>query len=581
MTLIYDIETKTFGRPDPTKDEYRVFGYYDVEADEQGVIFGNIEEVKKLIGKHKIIIGFNNKNYDNPILERAGINLNYHTVIDLFKIFKDKAEIMGLKLRRYSLANIAKYLKISEKEEDFDYSILKKDEWTDEDIKKIKKYTIQDIIVTVELWNYVKKFFEPFKEFINESDAKNFKHVSLSSGAYAYKVICKEVGMEEKYGNIYGHEKYQGGYVATPSKELNVGKIYCLDFNSMYPHAYIQGNLFSYNCKCCTEKEKYTGGKLFKLKGQYCTKNQGKIEEVIKRLYKLRQQYKKMNDPREHTIKIVINTMYGISGNPNFVNLYNVNTASDCTHIARTCIKLAREKYKNAGYNVIYSDTDSVYIEDVRDDEKIMLTIKDDIVREIKNSMPFPQDTFDMGIDERIKLLYFPGLKKKNYIYVREDNSIKIKGLPIKKSNASPLSMLIFEKYIKNELIKTGKIKFEAKQIKDWIYKELENDISLAAIEFNVMSIDAYKNTSTIQAQISAKYGPGQHKLIPNIFGVGIGRGKSYCSVQEFKDSGLKLNAIELSKTFSELNPFSDLDMNEMYISKSGNKVINTLARWV
>jgi len=581
MTLIYDIETKTQGRPNPKIDEYKVFGYYDVDADKKGVIFNDIDAVKKLIRKHKILIGFNNKNYDNPILERVGINFNYHIIIDLYQIFKNKAGIMGLNLKSYSLANIAKHLKFSEKEEGFDYDILKKDEWTESEKEKIKKYTIQDIIVTAELWNYVKDFFEPFKDFINEKDAENFKHVTLSSGAYAYKVICKEVGMEEKYGNIYGHEKYKGGYVATPSVELSKGKIYCLDFNSQYPHSYIQGNLFSNNCTCCTENEKYKGGHLFKLKGKYCTKKQGKIEGVIKKLYKLRQQYKKENDPREYTIKIIINTMYGVCGNPNFVNLYNVNTASDCTHISRTCIKLARKTFKNSGYNVIYSDTDSVYIEDVRDDEKIMLQIKDDIINKIKSSLPFPEDTYDMGIDERIKLLYFPGLKKKNYIFVREDDTMKIKGLPIKKSNASPLSMLIFEKYIKNELIKNGKVKFEPKEIKDWIYEELQKDVSLAAREFKVMSTSAYKTDSTIQSQISLRYGPGQHNLIPNIFGVGVGRGKGYCTVKEFKDGDLKINAIELSKTFSELNPFSTLDMNEMYISKSGNKVINTLARWM
>lgn len=579
--MLYDIETKTFGKPDGTKDEYKVLGYHDVEKNETGIIFGDIEKVIELFKKHKIIIGFNNYYYDNEVLHRAGLNFKYHIVIDLYKIIKDKSDIMGIDLTSYSLSSIAKHLKISLKDEKFDYTILNKDTWTKEEEGIIRKYTLQDIKVTLDLWNYVVNFFEPFKDYIEPSAAKKYKHITLSIGAYVYKVICKEANIEERYGNIKEHEFYKGGFVAEPSDELIVGNIYCLDFNSMYPHAYIQANLFSYNCKCCQEHEKFTGNDLFKLQGAYCSRKNGKIENVIKKLYNLRQQFKQQGDAREYTIKIIINTMYGVCGNPGFLNLYNINTAADCTHIARTCIKLARKKFKQAGYRIIYSDTDSVYIEDLHNNEKVLLAVKDSIVNEIKDALPFPRDTFDMGIDDRIKLMFFPGLKKKNYIYVTTNNKIKIKGLPFKKSNASLLAMIVFNKYIKNEIINNNKVKFKATQIKDWMYEELGQDVSLAAINFKVMDKDVYKNASQIQSQISQKYGPGNHKLIPNIFHIGAGKGKGYCTVKEFKDNKLKVSAIDLSKTYSELNIFSEIDLAEMYVVKTKNKIINTLTRWL
>lgn len=579
--LIYDIETKTFGKPDPEKDKYRVFGYHVVNTNESGVIFDDIPAVKRLLKKHKIIIGFNNLAYDNVVLEKENIDFRDNIVIDLYKVVKAKSNIMNLNLKSYSLSNIAKHINLTKKQEKFDYSMLNDDVLSDSNKKLIEKYTLQDIKVTFDLWNYVKTFFEPFKEFIDKRSAMNYKHVTLSTGAYAYKVICQKAGLIEKYGNLKHGEKYKGGYVATPSIELIKGKIYCLDFNSAYPHSYIQGNLFSNNCKCCNDHEKYVGGKLFKLKGKYCAKRQGKIEEVVKKFYMLRQEYKKNKDPREYTIKIIINTMYGICGNPGFVNLYNLNTASDCTHMVRTMVKLAREKFKKAGYNVIYSDTDSVYIEDTHDNENLMLPIKDSIVNEIKCSMPFPQETFDMGIDDRIKLMYFPGLKKKNYIYVTNRNKIKIKGLPFKKSNASPLSMVVFEKHIKNKIINDGVVKFDPDEIKQWVFDELEKDLTLAAIEFKVMDVSVYKNATQLQCQISKSYGAGNHKLIPNTIGVGVGKGKGYCKIEEFKEKEMKLITIDLKKTYSELSVFSDGALITIVKNKRTKKANNTLYQWL
>ena len=86
-----------------------------------------------------------------------------------------------------------------------------------------------------------------------------------SPGTYAYKVICHLSGLEEKWPTTNQKERveFEGGYVSKPINEIIKGKIYCFDFNSAYPHAYMMINLFGYNCTCCKEKEKYNGKKLF------------------------------------------------------------------------------------------------------------------------------------------------------------------------------------------------------------------------------------------------------------------------------------------------------------------------------
>ena len=46
------------------------------------------------------------------------------------------------------------------------------------------------------------------------------------------------------------------------------------------------------------------------------------------------------------------------------------------------------------------------------------------------------------------------------------------------------------------------------------------------------------------------------HFIIPNNANVGIGKGKSYCTVEEFKEHKLRIDNIDLSNVWSELNYF-------------------------
>ena len=84
---IYDCETLVEGLPDPTRDVLKIFGCYSYKTNKYYLIT-NIEQMKKIVAAHKFLVGFNNKGYDNPILERHGVSLKYKTIIDLREIFK-------------------------------------------------------------------------------------------------------------------------------------------------------------------------------------------------------------------------------------------------------------------------------------------------------------------------------------------------------------------------------------------------------------------------------------------------------------------------------------------------------------
>jgi len=165
-------------------------------------------------------------------------------------------------------------------------------------------------------------------------------------------------------------------------------------------------------------------------------------------------------------------------------------------------------------------------------------------------------------------MIYFPKCGKKNYLYLTEDNKIVIKGLPFIKSNASELSQIVFNKYIKQQIIDTQTIKFKEKQIKQWCYNELSSNLDFGAVEFKVFAASTYKNSSQLQCQIANKFGVGVYKLLPNTKNVGVGKGRGYCTKEEFAINNLTIEDIDLTKTFSELSIFTETEINNTELSK-------------
>jgi len=556
--LILDLETDSF---DTEKANIKVFGMYEPAIDKYTI---TTDEVKALamIKEAKFIITFNGKEYDLPILyNQYGLKLPRDKSIDVYQIFKKRQSVITMRpFSNFKLKTIVKELHLDEVGKlDIDYNIFKKDKWTDEEKQQIEKYLKQDLLLTSKCWTYLKTRFDPFKEFMNAKDVSNWKHVNSSMGLYVYKVVCHLCNLPEEYDFDKEHAIYEGAFVQQPTKEFVRGKVLCFDFASLYPMMFVHANLFSYKCSCCSPEEKWTGGGNFQIKGSYCKKKQGKIEELIKKLYLLRKDYKKNHDEREQVIKIIINSLYGVSGSPIFKSLYNLNTAQDCTALGQQCIKYAIAELTKVGFNCLYTDTDSVYVE-IPDgkDEKECIELANKVSHELSNKFPFPWNEFHFKLECKIKYITFfkdedEEFKKKNYIYVTEEGKMIIKGLAIVKKDCSELSKYIFSKYIKQNIKDKLMCKYSKKEITNWIYAELLNDRSLAAKQFSVKSKDNYKNETSIQAMLFAKYGEGEFKMVKN-HKMGVGKGIKYCTLEEAQ----KLNIQDLDITIfqKELKPF-------------------------
>jgi hypothetical protein len=172
MTAIMDIETDS---TDPQTANLKFFGGFDNETGEKVIFtYKQKDQITDFIKKHKIIVGFNFKNYDEVVLEKFGINFDYHVIVDLWeclapkgdkgfgKFNKDRLHDINpsLVLKNYKLKTIVETLKLdSVGKEDIDYEIFKKTEWSEEEEIEIRKYLSQDLTITNKLFNWYKNIF--------------------------------------------------------------------------------------------------------------------------------------------------------------------------------------------------------------------------------------------------------------------------------------------------------------------------------------------------------------------------------------------------------------------------------------
>lgn len=575
--LVWDLETDSL---DTNIAKIKWFGGFSYLTNEYYLLpfKGNEKEIEKIIKNHKIHIGFNLKEFDNPILQNNFNDkdiFNYKVIIDLLEISapktnkdygfyrKNRLAQMGIKLKSFSLRNIVKELKLDDiGKGDIDYNIFKKDEWSIEEIEEIKKYLKQDIDLTKKLFEWFHKEFEPLMKFLPQKDQDNFFYIKSSLSSLAYSIICNKAGLNVEYGEkTSGGESYAGGHHIESRWDIKKGNIIEIDFTSAYPHAMMMGNLYSF---VKDDEEGWNGdGYYLNLQGKYNAKEQGKIELAIKDIFLERLKAKQMKDKEKSlSYKIIINSLYGCSANPIFKSIYNRKTASDCTTIVRIWMKKLAKILENNGYVCLYGFTDSIFIlvPPIHTKEKLMDCVNE-FLKEAISHMPFPMDTFKMEIEEEIKMIWF--IAKNCYLFVTQKNEVKYKST-LFNTNTPLAVMKLFDGYMKPIIIEKLDVSFTKDELKQQLLSIIEKEPELAAQEYKVTDKSDYKLETSIQYQISEAYGPGRHFLIPNKKLIGVGlqkhskkkRGLRYCSIDEFKNNNLNVNDIDLSHLLSHLKPF-------------------------
>jgi DNA polymerase elongation subunit (family B) len=340
------------------------------------------------------------------------------------------------------------------------------------------------------------------------------------------------------------------------------------DYKSLYPSMMIGGNLFSPDPSGWRGQGVYPSSYINDTDGIIGTysKKRGVIEKVILDLYEERMRTPK-SDPKNLAIKILINCCYGLLGSPKFKSIYNRTTAADVTAMARRSIKFARTFLEERNYEIAYIDTDSLFIVDRSNDIKRL----EDCIKYINETqkkdfnIPFPHHGLVM--EAVIKRMYFfrddnGKFIKKHYLYVKDNDEVVIKGINIKRGNTSRISKLFFEEVIKTKILKNKYAPYEPEVLLKELKQFVKGREELLQKRFRTKPVSHYKakegeESNALSAQISKKYGAGEHWMIGNKR-IGIGKDVRYAPLKELQEKyGEKwIDQVRFDIYMKELNEF-------------------------
>lgn len=225
-------------------------------------------------------------------------------------------------------------------------------------------------------------------------------------------------------------KKYEGASILETKPGVYFGAT-VMDFASLYPSIIEKYNI-SYDTVNC-EHDECKSNTIPGTVHWSCTINQGTLSLLIGSLKHLRVDYYKkyrgegMNRIIEQVLKVFLNASYGIVGFSGFP-LYYLPVAESVTAVGRNVMQEVLAEAGRLGLNVIYGDTDSLFISGLPDEG--------DNPAKFDSLMKFAEGKFGLQfqVDKIFNMLALSS-RKKNYFGVSNNGEIDIKGLSAKKNN--------------------------------------------------------------------------------------------------------------------------------------------------
>ncbi|MCJ7816814.1 MAG: DNA polymerase, partial [Candidatus Aenigmarchaeota archaeon] len=233
---------------------------------------------------------------------------------------------------------------------------------------------------------------------------------------------------------------YTGGYVETPKEGIH-DNIALFDFHSLYPSITITHNVSpeTLDCMCCRGKPEPEEKRNIVPDDSghwYCSEHDGFIPKIIKELMDKRNEIKKEMkklrpgsekykalDSRQHSLKILANASYGYYAYAGS-RWYSRVCAQSITAWGRYYIKKIIELARSLNYEVIYGDTDSLFLKvKSRPDADHFLTKANDTLSGVME-LEF-RDLYHSGIFVSTKT---GQAAKKRYALIDQEGKITIRG---------------------------------------------------------------------------------------------------------------------------------------------------------
>jgi len=250
---------------------------------------------------------------------------------------------------------------------------------------------------------------------------------------------------------------YTGGYVYPPKEGIHEG-IALFDFKSLYPSITMTHNVSPETLYCqCVDGDK--SGGVHKVPGEdyyYCKCRPGFVSETVKELVDKRRRMKEemeglardseeyvLLDNRQKALKILANAIYGYYGYAGS-RWYSRVCAQSITAWGRYYIQRVIARAEKLGYEVIYGDTDSLFVK-VKSEKKAR-----ELLGDINRTLPGAMELEFQG-------LYKAGLfvttkagtaAKKRYALIDSEGEITIRGFETVRRDWSQIAKETQEKVL-------------------------------------------------------------------------------------------------------------------------------------
>ncbi|OIO80084.1 hypothetical protein AUJ84_04650 [Candidatus Pacearchaeota archaeon CG1_02_32_132] len=366
----------------------------------------DLVQLKKKFEEHNISfdIGRTNEpiklNIESNFFRSSSANISGRQVMDGLNLIRDPfikeaPYIKSKKFESYTLESVAqeilkdgKLLKGKSRHEEID-NLFRTNK------KKLVEYNLKDCELVYKILEKTKTIDLAIERSSLTGLPLNRLTASIAAFDSLYIRDARKLGLVSPTTHYTERtERIKGGFVmqSIPGIYHNV---LVLDFKSLYPSI-----IKTFNIDPSSYLEKKERGVIESPNKAYFKNTDGILPEIIKELHKAREKAKReKRELSSYAIKIIMNSFFGVLASPN-CRYYSLKMANAITHFGQQLIQLTAKKIEELGHKVIYSDTDSVFIESDMGKERA-----NQLGKEI-------QDYVNKFYDEYVKSNY----KRKSYL---------------------------------------------------------------------------------------------------------------------------------------------------------------------
>lgn len=306
-------------------------------------------------------------------------------IVDAYNLIKESASKGLMRLKRYGLGDVSKFL-LNQDKVDISHSQISK-YWNGDasKVEKLIKYSRIDSVLALNLVlkkNLLDKFLELSKvsgvllpDVLSSGESIRVETLLLREfNKLGFVIPCKPSDEEIARRNLERETKFlKGALVLEPESGLHTDVVIYLDFKSMYPSIYISYNI----CPTTIIRDEKVEDKIDTPYGASFTSKsvrKGIIPDIVESLINERDIVKKEMrgetdgnkirelNAKQLALKIMANAFYGYTGYTR-AKIYVLDIANAITSCGRYLIQKTRDTVDSLGsYKVIYGDTDSVMV---------------------------------------------------------------------------------------------------------------------------------------------------------------------------------------------------------------------------